>query len=104
MSRAQNWWTFHPLGILAAVPGFRHEHGHGPALRGRRAVSDRARLHEQHNSVVGVSVDALHCVVLGGALCMVAIGAVHLALAQYPGAAEVGSSTAAARWSPSRGS
>jgi hypothetical protein len=43
-------------------------------------------------------------VVLGGALCMVAIGAVHLALAQYPGAAEVGSSTAAARWSPSPGS
>lgn len=36
-------------------------------------------------------------VVLGGALCMVAIGAVHLALARDPDAAEVGSSAASSR-------
>ena len=37
-------------------------------------------------------------VVLGGALCMVAVGAVHAAFARFPGAAEVGSGTAAAHW------
>lgn len=37
-------------------------------------------------------------VVLGGALCMVAIGAVHAALARYPGAATVGAGTGVALW------
>jgi hypothetical protein len=37
-------------------------------------------------------------VVLGGAFCMVAIGAVHTALARFPGAAEVGPGTSVARW------
>ena len=37
-------------------------------------------------------------VVLGGALCMVTIGAVHAVLARYPGAATVGGATSAARW------
>ena len=37
-------------------------------------------------------------VVLGGALCMVAIGAVHLGLARHPGAAAVGSSAVSSRW------
>jgi hypothetical protein len=37
-------------------------------------------------------------VVFGGALWMLAVGAVHTALARYPTAATVGSSTAAAFW------
>lgn len=37
-------------------------------------------------------------VVLGGALCMVVIGAVHTAVARFPGAPDVGSGTTVARW------
>ena len=37
-------------------------------------------------------------VVLGGALCMVVIGAVHTAVARLPGVPEAGSGTNAARW------
>jgi hypothetical protein len=37
-------------------------------------------------------------VVLGDALCMVAMGAVHATLARYPAVPDVGASTAAARW------
>ena len=37
-------------------------------------------------------------VVLGGALCMVIMGTVHVALARYPSTGDVGTATVTARW------